>query len=381
MNYNHPVKNNSTFAIRVMCAIVFVVFSFAWLHFQSDMLNMSQHVLSGGLTHYHSVIGSVIITLVLLLLQLLVYGITRLDRLMHALTYLPSMLLLAILSDISLRIAGVPHTRSIWWAVLIAVLWLVVVIFAKKIQEMGIGRSYTLPSRPMWVNLLTMSLMMMVVAWLGNTNAVFHYRMHLERLLSEGDYASALKVGKKSLESDEHMLMLLMYALARTDGMGEHLFEYPIKGSSSQMLPTDGESEMLLCPEDSLYKFFGARPAEQMAPERYLRMLQRRDSVPRKAIADYLLCGHLIDKDLDRFAKEIGKYYEVDEHLPKHYREALTLYTHLRSNPVLTYHVPVVEEDYRNMVDMEKTYQGMTARKERLRDHYSGTYWYYYKYE
>ena len=29
MNYNYPIKNNSTFTIRVMCAIVFVVFSFA----------------------------------------------------------------------------------------------------------------------------------------------------------------------------------------------------------------------------------------------------------------------------------------------------------------------------------------------------------------
>ena len=53
MNYNNPVRNNSTFTIRVMCAIVFVVFSFAWLDFQADMLDLSQHVLSGGVTRYH----------------------------------------------------------------------------------------------------------------------------------------------------------------------------------------------------------------------------------------------------------------------------------------------------------------------------------------
>lgn len=81
-----------------------------------------------------------------------------------------------------------------------------------------------------------------------------------------------------------------------------------------------------------------------MKPERYLQMLLRRDSVPRKTIGDYLLCGYLIDKDVDRFAQEIGKYYTVDEHLPKHYREALTMYTHLRSNPVQVYHVPVVKK-------------------------------------
>ena len=381
MNYNNPDTNNSTFAIRVMCAIVFVAFSLAWLYFQADMLSMSQHVLSGGITHYYSVIGSVVITCVLFLLQLLVYRITLLNGRMHALTYLPSMLLLALLSDISLIIADVSPTMSLWWSALIVLIWLVAVYIARNVQQDIMDRASSLLSRPMWINLLIMSLMMMGVAWIGNTNAVFHYRMKMEQLLTEGDYQSVLNVGKKSLESDEHMLMLRMYALVRSNSLGEHLFEYPISGNSSQMLPTNGESKMLLCSEDSLYKFLGARPAEKMAPERYLLMLQRRDSVPQKAIADYLLCGYLMDKNIDRFAQEIRKYYTVDEHLPKHYREALTLYTRLRSHPALVYHIPVMDEDYRNMVEMEKMYSRITERKEKLRDHYAGTYWYYYKYE
>ncbi len=381
MNYNYPIKNNSTFTIRVMCAIVFVVFSFAWLYFQADMLNMSQHIMSGGLTHYHSLVGSTVITITLLLLQLSIYAVTRLNKRMHALTYLPSMLILALLSDVSLSVANVSHTLSLWWSVLIIIIWLVAVFLAMNAQEMESDKSYALWSRPMWINLLTMTLMMMFVAWMGNTNAVFHYRMQMESLLSEGDYQSTLKVGKKSLESDEHMLMLRMYALARTNGLGDHLFEYPINGKSSQMLPTNGSTEMLLCSQDSLYKFLGARPAVPMAPNRYLKMLQRRDSVPQKAIADYLLCGYLIDKDLDGFAKEIGRYYEVDEHLPRHYREALTLYTHQRSHPLLVYHVPVVEENYRNMVEMAKMYATTIEQKEKLRDHFRDTYWYYFKYE
>ena len=379
MNYNHRVKNSSTVTIRVMCAIVFVVFSFAWLFFQADMLAMAQHVMSGGVTHYHNLIGSVIITVILCLLQFLVYGVTRLNGRMHALTYLPSMLLLALLSNISLMIADAPHATSLWWLVPIIALWLGAVFLAIKAQKIEMDRSLTLMSRPMWINLLTMCLFMMGVAWLGNTNAVFHYRMKMERLLSEGDYQSVLKVGKKSHESDEHILMLRTFALARADKLGDRLFEYPINGTSTQMLPTNGETEMLLCSEDSLYRYLGAGPAVTMAPERYLQMLLRRDSVPRKAIGDYLLCGYLVDKDLDRFAKEIGKYYTVDEHLPKHYREALTLYTHRRSHPLVVYHVPVVDEDYRNMMEMEKQYADKMERKDKLRDQFAGTYWYYYE--
>ena len=95
MNYNHPLKNGSTVTIRVMCAIVFLTFSFCWLYFfQSDQLAMTQHVLSGGLTHYNSILGTLIIIAVLMLLQLLVFRVFRLTKRSHALTYVPSMMLL-----------------------------------------------------------------------------------------------------------------------------------------------------------------------------------------------------------------------------------------------------------------------------------------------
>lgn len=385
MNYNHQRKNSSTLTVHVMCAIVFVMFSLSWLYFfQSDVMAMTQHVLSGGLTHYNRVLGALIITVVLYLVQLAVYRITRLKKRSHALTYVPSMMVLAMLTDVSQQIASgddVVHMVPWWLVVIVAVVWLAIVFFARQLQEVEDDDSFSLISRPMWINMLIMSLLMMGVAWLGNTNAVFHYRMKAESLLAEGRYDKALQVGRKSIESDSHLLMLRMYALARTDGLGEHLFEYPVTGTSSGMLPTNGKSRMLLCPEDSLYRFLGARPAEQMEPVRYLQMLQRRDSVPRKAIGDYLLCGYLIDKDLDRFVRDIGKYYVVDENLPKHYREALTLYTHLRANPLFVYQEPVTEEDFGNLRELEQTYPTLTERKGRVGEQYRGTYWYYYEYE
>ena len=88
-----------------------------------------------------------------------------------------------------------------------------------------------------------------------------------------------------------------------------------------------------------------------------------------------------VHEKLDEFASEISKYYSLDNQLPKHYREALTLYCHLRSKPILSYSVPVVEEDFRNLQELERQYPDPQERKVKVSEQYRGTYWYYYRYE
>ena len=383
MNNLNRDKNSSAITIRVMCAIVFLLFSWGWLYFfQADALAMTQQVLSDGLTHYNRLVGAVIITAVLMILQSIVNGITKLNKRFHALTYMPSMLVLALLTGVSQTIdRGVSLSNSIWFVILFAIIWVGLIYFVRQYQDLKKDSQYQLFSRPMWINMLIMVFMISCVAWIGNTNAVFQYRMKVEGHLKRGEYPQALNVGKKSLESDSDLLMLRMYALARCGEMGDHLFDYPITGNSSQVLPTNGKTKMLLYPTDSLYKFLGARPAVQMEPQRYLAMLQRRDSVNNKAIADYILCSYLIDKQLDCFAQEISHYYTVDAHLPKFYREALTLYTHSRSNPLVVFSVPVMEEDYANYQELKRQYQDPMEQKTRVSEEYRGTYWYYFEYE
>ena len=383
MYYPKPDKDSSTIIIRMMCAIVFVLFTWGWLYFfQADALAMTQHVLSGGLTHYNRLVGAIIITAVLMILQYIVNGVTKLNKRFHALTYVPSMLLLAMLTDVSQTIdKGISLSRSFGLVAFFAVAWVVLIFFVRQYEN--VVKEFHIPffSRSMWLNMLMMVAMITCVAWIGNTNAVFQYRMKVEGHLMRGEYHQARKVGQKSLESDADLMMLRMYALARCNELGEHLFEYPITGNSSQILPTSGKTKMLLCPTDSIYKFMGARPAVPMEPERYLAMLQRRDSVNHIAIADYLLCGYLIDKQLDRFAQEISHYYPLNAQLPKHYREALTLYTHSRSNPSVVYQVPEVEENYANYQELKKQYRDPMEQKTRVSEEYRGTYWYFYDYE
>jgi hypothetical protein len=389
MNYNHPERNGSTINIRLMCAIVFLVFSFCYLYFfQADILAVAQHVYSGGQTHYNRLVGAVLITLLLQLLQLLVYAFLRLRKRSHALTYLPSMLILGMLTDVSSDV-DLHNSMGAWWCAfpLMIVIWLPVALLCRALQDVEPDVEPTgLLSRAMWMNMLTMALMIIGVAFVSNTNAVFHYRMRMESCLLKNDFAGALEEGRRSLESDANLQMLRMYALSRRGELGERLFTYPVVAKSEAMLPVSGESRFLMYPVDSLYKFLGAKPSGGMTTSRYLELMQRRDSVVNKSVADYQLCGLLIDKKLDAFVKMLVGYYSTQDTLktdllPKHYREAMTLYMHLRSNPIAVYYNAVMDEDWKNLQELEAQYADPSERKGKVEEQYRGTYWYYYEYE
>ena len=369
--------------IRVVCAIVFVVFSWCWLfYFQNDLLTMAQHVLSGGYTHYNRIVGAIVITFALLLLQLLVYKITRLGKSFYALTFFPSMLSLGMITDIIPDSdGGITNDFPLWLSFFLLLLWGGGSYLATKLQELDDDPNPNILSRSMWVNLLIIAFMMMITAGVGNTNAVFHFRMRAEHCLLDGDFDGALAAGRKSLECDESLVMLRMHALARKGELGEKLFEYKVCGTSKTMLPTDSTCGLLLYPADSIYKFIGAIPAHKMEPEHYLMLVQRRDTIVHKTITDYLLSGYLIDKKINVFAQELGKYYPLNDSLPKHYREAMVLYTHLRSKPVAVYHNTVMDEDYDNFRDLRKRYPRRMEQKGKVEEQYFGTYWYYYWYE
>lgn len=382
VNYNRATRNESTVAVKVMCALVFVVFSFLWLYFfQSDVMYVTQHALSGGQTRYDRLWGAVLITLVLALLQVGIYSLTRLSKRAHALTWFPSMLLLAVLTsagpDVDLHFTFGPW---LWLFPLLIVLWGGSVWMAGNVESYDSSTDSGLFSRRMWINLLTMALMACGVASCSNTNAVFHFRAHAEVALLRGDAKEALRVGQRSLETDGHLMMVRMYALSRQGLLGERLFDYPLVPSSDMMLPmTPAATRLLIYPADSLYRHLGAIPRPGMTPMDYLHAIFRTGQA-KPAAVDYLLCGYLIDRDLDSFASEISCYYTVNDSLPRYYREALVLYTHQRNKPVLVYHDPVLDVDYQDLRKLEAEYPSENERKGKVMEKYANSYWYYYDY-
>ena len=305
MSFDKLNTRNSTTVIKAVCAIVFSSFSFIYLYFhQADLLAMTQHSLSGGATSYDKLIGAVLITFVLQLLQVGVYAVTRLQRHTHALTYFPSLFFLSVISGFSDRIySGEGFSSLIWIIPIVLILWIVVVtvsrgMLVRQSPETGMF------SRTMWINILIMAAMFLMVGIAGNGNAVAHYRM---TSLLEQDNERALKAGRRSLETDSSLTMLRIYALARAGELGERLFSYPIKGTSKDIVPTLKGTSCLLYPNDSIYRFLGAIPRYNMDAMTYLEVL-RNNGQGTEAVKDYILCGYLIDKDLDGFVSALLSY-------------------------------------------------------------------------
>lgn len=385
MKYHIPDKKDSTIVTQAVCAVLFCMFSFAWLFwFQADVIAVAQHVLSHGVTHYNRTVGALVLTGALLVLEMVVKVFTRLYGRSHALTFFPSMLVLAVISSVSTDIDR-HFSFGAWpWVVpLLLIGWGGVAWFAGQLLPLDSDKDYSgLFSRRVWVNVLLMAAMMLAVAAVGNTNAVFHYRAHAEVALKHGDMGEALRVGENSLETDQHLTMLRAFALSRTGQLGEKLFCYPIAGQGKDLLPVgQSNSRLLLLSADTIWRHLGARPAPTMDMWRFLKAVER-DTLATSSVADYVLCAHLVDRDLDAFVQALPKYYRVDENaadaLPRHYREALTLYTHLRAHPLIVYHHAVMEEDWDNLQELERQYSNPAELKGVVANRYAGSYWYYY---
>ena len=340
-----------------MCAIVFLAFTFCYVYlYQAESLAYLQHTLSQGVTRYDRTIGAFIITLLAVLLQYAVFRLAGLRKRGHALTYFPSVLALTVLTDV--KADGHVSHFWIWLAPLLLLVWGALSWVSKQFETYEPGEDNPgLFSRIMWINLLTMVVMLTFMITCSNSNEVIHHRLRIENMVVKAQYDKALEVGRRSQESDSSLTMLRFYALARAGRAGDEFFKYPVSEGKAALLLPDGRSTKTLMMNPKIIKAFSQK----------------------KGRADYELMGFLLNRDLDGFAKAIGKYYDTDSTaIPRHYREALVLYTHLRQHRVLTYHDDVLDADYEDLKTLFKKNPDRTLRESAVRDVYGNTYWCYY---
>ncbi len=406
MKRNNRKKGEGTTIIKMVCASLFVLFSFCWLYFfQGDLLTVAQHGLSGGKTHYNLTIGAIVITVVLCIVQLVTAFLTRLPERLHALSYVPAFLLFAFISSVS-------HPFSwgnwLWAGPAILVLWLVALVVIGKTNTVAEKPSLDTFWRSLWQNLLMMAVMMLAVATVSDTNAVRHFRAHAEIALIEGKTDAALQAGSRSLETDESLTMLRIFALSRQGLLGDSLFSYAIDGTSIDMLPMAGsKGQLMLMPDTLIWDHFGVRPdsivlrndsalraqlaadtlrppyngvselAKRFTVRQYLDSLER-DSMATTAFRDYKLAGHLIDRRLDSFAVCLPRYYTLSaDSLPRHYREALVLYQQ-REDTLFIYKDSLMLEKWRTFERFDSLYPKKSERRIRQEEAFRRTYWYYY---
>lgn len=369
---------------RVTCTFVFTLFTFYYLYcYQADLLTVIQHVLSKGQTHYNHFVGAVLITVLALLLQVGVVKIFQKMRLAWALTFVPSALCIMMLTNVEVSSADYQLVFGAWrYASPVLIVLFVAAVW-------GINKSGVLASLPrllfgamreLWANLLIVLLLMLSICFAGNNDKYYHVRIHAEQCLIDNDFAGALDAIRKYDVADGNLSMLTVFALSKSNELGEHLFEFPILGVD-EMLPNGKDIKFAIYPAYKLYTYLGGRYIQSMASRQFINF-QRRTHHVNKPMADYILCAHLLDRDLNAFVKDLPKYYEVNDSvpLPRHYSEALTLYMHTHTNPSIVYNNNVYTTDYEDYQALERKFANKRERKNMLHRTYGNTYWYYFDY-
>lgn len=373
--------NDSTAAVKAVCAIIFMVFIVTYVYsFQCDLLAMTQYVWAEGQTHYERVIGTVTITLILSILTLVIRIFVRLPQRAFSLVFFPAFLLLGLLTAVNVNGACVTTSQS--WLIafpLMVIAYIIVVGQLCSFQPfMTPLRSTSFLSHPWWTNILLMVMMMMMTYSMGNTDRTLHTRLKVERYCQMRDWDKALEVGFPQYDNDSSLTMLRALALANTGQLGEKLFTYNVTGGSKALMPQPDKSVTFLLGTDKvLWRTTGVVPYDRTEGiVDYLKREIRRGTVTPVA-GDYLLCAYLLDRDLQSFVKALPLFYNVGDSMPAHYREAYLLYCE-RYKQRDTLIAQSMRADYADFLDVMRTNRAPVVRDAAIRDAYFGTYWYYY---
>ena len=365
--------------IYILCSIIFVLFCFCYLfYYQADLLSLMQYTYSNGLTHYNRIWGAILIALLLLSVNITVAKTCRKLLVFPAWTFFPASILLTFLT-------GGRETEDMdltfrFIAIVSMIVILLYVLFSWFILNITKANNYIIQNatfiKNLWINLLIIVVQFLYICTFSNNDKLFHARIHILQCLYEKDYYDALSTISKMDKSDKHLTTLTIYTLSKQNVLAERLFEFPLEGGSAALLPDDVIMRKYRL--DEIYHHLNLKTPHKHIYNN-LQYIRHGHKLNRHAV-DYILCGYLMDKDLDSFVEAITKYYDINDSLPKHYREALTLYVHSHTAPKVIFKNSIMDADFQDYQNMERENSNTIVRKNELRETYGNTYWYYYQY-
>lgn len=373
-----------------------MLFSFCYLYFlQGEILAEAQFVYSKGVTSYNLFIGAVIITIVLQIVQWIVSLLSRLPSRWHALTYIPSMLMLAVLTDVDKEVmTHFSFGMWIWIVPLVLVLYVIIALVVKALANRSYEEYSDLKSQ-IYPNFIILFVLILMVGAVPQSTDVYHYELKAERLILDKDYVAASQVGENSLKSGARLTQLRMYALSQQGLLAERLFEYPqYYGSRGLLDVSDTLSSYRFSPQ-SICSHLGAFCGSSIqSTERYYQLLLG-DSIWNEHTVDYYLCSLLLDKKLKDFQRELPRYYDLSDsiphvydRLPKAYREALFLIGQhdaalegkivVGTDTLATLTDAEIVARFRDYNELKSELKDKTERINKTHREFGKTYWWYY---
>lgn len=293
---------------QLILALFFSLFSFCYLYcYQPEVMVVTQFLASGGQTHYVPLVGAILITFVLQLLQWFIQRWVQIRKRTMALTYLPSAFVLALISSIRSDVSQQLYMKSWTWTFpLLLAISCYAIYQARRYQAYEPEeRKQSIVSQVFWINIGEIVIISLFVGLLGNSDAHFHQKAKMEYLIDKRQYAEALHVAAHMQQTDSATSMMTIYSLARRQKLGDSLFCYPLVGQATVMRPS-ASVHSLLMPDSLLVKV-------------------------TKQSANYQLCACLLNRDLKRFAQYLPLYYRTNQPMPRYYVEAWNLYHEIQN--------------------------------------------------
>ena len=378
---NISFQKNGAVLSQALCSILFCLYSLVFTCFyQAKELAWMIYRLTDGVQLYLNrwVVGFLLTALLLLLQRGLLRLMGGSGQKLCVLSFVPSFLVLMFLSSFTGIAPFAAFLPKLIVSLVLVVLAIGLIVWRKKrsIDTETEDNPISFLPQSAWF----MALLMFAAAYGGAVPAKLHQRLVMETLIKRGNSEKALEVGKRDMDADSVLTSLRVLALANEGLLGDHLFEYPLQGKSAAMMPNGKSVKWLTLNAKTLDTLFVVPTSH----DEYITLngLEKwaEEHKLTKPAYDYLLCGYLLDRRIDVFAANVFRYYPNNNELPKHYREALTLYMHQRTNPVVVYSNNLMETDYQDFQDLENKYKNRTERINALRSVYGNTYWYYYNY-
>lgn len=163
--------------MKTIYASIFICFTFCFVYFfQADIMAVAQHQLSHGQTTFNPLVGAILITVALYIVQRLVARYIKLQNRVYAVSYLPSFLILMFIADISDCAAN----NETCWHLLLSIpiiVALTVLVFKYVMKLPKYDRhvnTVSLLTRTFWVNLLIMLILSLITLMVANTNKKEH---------------------------------------------------------------------------------------------------------------------------------------------------------------------------------------------------------------
>ena len=366
--------------VMALCAILFAVFSFLFVaKSQSVLLELLYDEVATGKLQYNAYIVGGVISAVLTIFALWLNKFTGFKREWTAFSFMPSALILAFITDID-RSLYTGEYDYLKWIVVLAVGIFAYAAFSfvlRRILFAKIKNVAMSANRIIWRNLVLFVILFSLVGFLSNGEENFKREALVASYYKKGDSDNALKVGYLSNVASHSLTVQRAYILAKGGMLGERLFEYPQYYGADGLIPAKEQVSPLV--PDSVYALLGASPLQgEEALDVFKRALKNDNVSP--AAKDYYLSALLLDRKIVEFTDNVKTLYPDTEtaNLPKHYQEALVLYSSINGDSVQA--SAAMQEQFNAFKALEAEHEDIFVRGNYLRRHFGRTYWWYFLY-